>query len=438
MAPLAGLCAPCRAAPPARAAPRRAAARPRTVVPAVACLSSRGASAGLGSWAPPPAGAARRARTARPGRGARLVVRADEDYYSLLGVSRGADARELKRAYRQLARKYHPDVNKEPGAEDKFKQISNAYEVLSDDQKRSIYDQFGEAGLKGGMGGFGGPGAAGMGDFSNPFDLFESFFGGAGGMGGMGGAGRAQRNRPVQGDDERFDLEVDFREAVFGVETELECVRLEGCGTCEGSGTKPGTSPTTCGTCGGTGQVVSVARTPLGNFQQVSTCPTCGGAGQQSTPCTACGGDGRVKRSKRISLRVPAGVATGSRLRVRSEGNAGRRGGPPGDLYVFISVRPDRELTRDKQNILSSVTIPYTDAILGTVVQVTTVDGEVDLKIPAGVQPNATLVMKGKGVPKLGSPQQRGDHFVTVKVSIPTSLDERSKQLVEELASLSG
>lgn len=419
--------------PTSRVASRAA----RRAVPARAAASAaRGLSARKSASV---AGAAlaggRRLAAAGPRRGDGLVVRAEQDYYALLGVSRGADARELKRAYRQLARKFHPDVNKEPGAEEKFKKISNAYEVLSDDQKRAIYDQFGEAGLKGAGGPGGAYGGPGM-DFSNPFDLFESFFGGAG-MGGMGGGARS-RSRPVQGDDERYDLEIDFREAVFGCEFELDCVRLEGCDTCDTTGVKPGTKPTTCGTCGGTGQVVSVARTPLGNFQQVSTCQACGGAGQISQPCNTCGGDGRVRRSKRISLRVPPGVATGSRLRVRGEGNAGRRGGPPGDLYVFISTRPDPELTRDKQNILSSVTIDYTRAILGTTCQVMTVDGVVDLKIPAGVQPNATLVMKGKGVPKLGAPTQRGDHFVTVKVTIPTSPSSKEKELIEQLAELTG
>eukprot|EP00899_Mesostigma_viride_P014524 jgi/Mesvir1/23072/Mv16069-RA.2 len=307
-----------------------------------------------------------------------FVVRAGEDYYSLLGVAKNADKAELKKAYRRLARKYHPDVNKEPGAEEKFKEISNAYEVLSDDQKRQIYDTYGEAGLKGAPG-MGGPGGMG-GDFSNPFDLFETFFGG--GM--ASGRGAAMRNRPTQGDDERQDVVLDFKEAVFGCVKEIQTSRLETCATCTGSGSKAGTSPETCSTCGGSGQVISSARTPLGTFQQVTTCQVCGGEGQISTPCSTCGGDGRVRRKKDISLRVPPGVDNGSRLRVAKEGNAGRRGGPPGDLFVFISVRSDPELRRDGVNILSTVTISYTEAILGTTVKVTTVDGDVDLKIPAG------------------------------------------------------
>jgi molecular chaperone DnaJ len=369
-------------------------------------------------------------------RGQTLIVKAGTDYYELLGVSRSADTKELKKAYRSLARKYHPDVNKEPGAEDKFKEISNAYEVLSDDQKKAIYDQYGEAGLKGGMGG--GYGGAGMGDFTNPFDLFESFFGGGGGMGGMGGMGgrssAQSRNRPTQGDDERFDLEIDFLEAVFGCEKELDVMRLEDCDTCSGSGVKAGTRPSTCGTCGGQGQVIATVRTPLGNFQQVTTCQACGGNGQTSTPCPKCGGDGRVRKSKRISLRVPAGVDSGSRLRVRSEGNAGRKGGPPGDLYVFIAVREDPDLKRfESINISTTVTIPYTKAILGTTVKVRTVDGTVDLKIPTGVQPGATLLMAKRGVPKLGNPNVRGDQYVKVKVTIPNKISNEEKALVEEL-----
>ena len=240
----------------------------------------------------------------------------------------------------QLARKFHPDVNKEPGAEEKFKQISNAYEVLSDDQKRPIYDRFGEAGLKGG--GPGGPGGFGGGasDFNNPFDIFEQFFGGGmggggmGGMGGMGGAGAGQRQRstrPTPGSDERHDLTLEFSEAVFGCSKEVDVSRLESCEACTGSGVKAGTTPSRCGTCGGAGQVVQAVRTPLGAFQQVLTCPACEGAGETSTPCSSCAGDGRVRRSKRISLRVPPGVDGGSRLRVRGEGSAGRRGGEPGD-----------------------------------------------------------------------------------------------------------
>ncbi|KAL1533656.1 Chaperone protein dnaJ A7A, chloroplastic [Salvia divinorum] len=361
-------------------------------------------------------------------RGARLIVRAERDYYSVLGVSKNSSKSEIKSAYRKLARSYHPDVNKEAGAEDKFKEISNAYEILSDDEKRSIYDKYGEAGLKGA--------GAGMGDFSNPFDLFESLFEGMGGMGGMGMGGRGSRNRATEGEDQVYNLVLNFKEAVFGAEKEIEITRLETCSTCDGSGAKPGTEASKCSTCGGQGQVVSSARTPLGVFQQVMTCSTCGGTGEISTPCNTCGGDGRVRKSKRISLKVPAGVDSGSRLRVRSEGNAGRRGGPPGDLFVLIEVLADPVLKRDDTNILYTCKVSYTDAILGTTMKVPTVDGMVDLRIPAGTQPGTTLVMAKKGVPFLNKSNMRGDQLVKVQVEIPKRLSGEERKLIEELADL--
>ena len=272
-------------------------------------------------------------------------------------------------------------------------------------------------------------------DFSNPFDLFESLFEGMGGMGGMGGA-RAARNRPMQGDDESYNLVLNFKDAIFGIEKEIEITRLESCTTCDGSGVKPGTKPSKCTTCGGQGQVVSSVRTPLGVFQQVMTCSACNGTGENSTPCNTCSGDGRVRRTKRISLKVPAGVDSGSRLRVRSEGNAGRRGGEPGDLYVFIEVLSDQVLKRDGTNILHTSKVSYIDAILGTVIKVPTVDGMVDLKVPAGTQPGTTLVMAKKGVPFLGKPNMRGDQLVKVQVEIPKRLSGEEKKLIEELASL--
>ncbi|XP_024517782.1 chaperone protein dnaJ A7A, chloroplastic isoform X2 [Selaginella moellendorffii] len=356
----------------------------------------------------------------------RLIARAENEYYDILGVPKTASKAEIKTAYRKLARQFHPDVNKEPDADKKFKEISNAYEVLSDDDKRSIYDKYGEAGLKGAGAGAG---------FSNPFDLFEAFFGGmGGGMGGMGG--RQARNRPMQGDDERYDLQLEFKEAVFGTDKEIETVRLESCATCNGSGAKPGTTPVNCSQCGGQGQVVSTAQTPLGMFRQVSTCPSCGGTGQTSTPCSTCSGDGRVRKSKRINLKVPAGVDSGSRLRVRSEGNAGKNNGPPGDLYVFIKVRSDAELKREGNNIVISAKVSYIDAILGTTIKVPTVDGPVDLRIPPGTQPGTTLVMSKKGVPILGKPTLRGDQLVRVQVEIPKRLSSDERRLIEELAAV--
>lgn len=356
----------------------------------------------------------------------RLKVMADVDYYNLLGVSKNSSKSEIKTAYRKLARQYHPDVNKESDAEARFKEISNAYEVLSDDEKRSIYDQYGEAGLKG-------AGAGGASGFSNPFDLFETFFGGMG-MGGMGGT--STRSRPMQGADEQYDLRLNFLEAIFGTTKDIDVSRLETCNTCDGSGAKPGTSPKPCSRCGGQGQVVSTARTPLGEFRQISTCPACSGAGETSTPCNTCRGDGRERKKKSISLKVPAGVDSGSRLRVRSEGNAGKRGGPPGDLYVFISVLPDPYLSRDGNNILTTCRVSYIDAILGTSKKVPTVDGETDLKIPAGTQPGTTLVMSKKGAPMLGKPSSRGDQLVRVEVEIPKYLSGEERKLIDQLADL--
>lgn len=253
-------------------------------------------------------------------------------------------------------------------------------------------------------------------------------------MGGMGG--RGSPNRPVNGQDEYYNLILDFKEAVFGVEKELEISRLESCGTCNGSGAKPGTEPRICNTCGGQGQVVTSTRTPLGIFQQVTTCSSCGGTGEITTPCETCGGDGLVRRTKRISLKVPAGVDSGSRLRVRSEGSAGRRGGSPGDLFVIIDVIPDPALKREDTNILTSCKVSYIDAILGTTTKVPTVDGMVDLKIPPGTQPNTTLVMAKKGVPYLNKRNMRGDQLVRVQVEIPKRLNSEERKLVEELANL--
>lgn len=249
--------------------------------------------------------------------------------------------------------------------------------------------------------------------------------------------GRGSRSRATEGEDQIYTLVLDFKEAVFGVEKEIEVTRLEACSACEGSGAKPGTRTSKCSTCGGQGQVVQSARTPLGVFQQVMTCSSCGGAGEISTPCNTCNGDGRVRKSKRISLKVPAGVDSGSRLRVRGEGNAGRRGGAPGDLFVLIDVLPDPVLKRDDTNILYTCKVSYIDAILGTTTKVPTVDGIVDLKIPAGTQPGTTLVMAKKGVPILNKSNMRGDQLVKVQVEIPKRLSGDERKLIEELADIS-
>ncbi|XP_057494654.1 chaperone protein dnaJ A7A, chloroplastic-like isoform X1 [Actinidia eriantha] len=364
-------------------------------------------------------------------RGTRLIVRADSNYYSVLGVSKKASKSEIKTAYRKLARSYHPDVNKEPRAEQKFKEISNAYEVLSDDEKRPIYDKYGEAGLKGsGMG-------MGMEDFGDPFDLFETLFDSFGGMGGMGMGGRGSWARATEGEDQIYNLVLNFKEAVFGVEKEIEIIGLETCGTCDGSGSKPGTKSSKCSTCRGQGQVSTSLRTPLGTFRQAMTCSSCGGIGETPTPCNTCRGDGRVRESKRISLKVPGACDSGDRLRVRGEGNAGKRGGPHGDLFVIIDVLQDPVFKRDDMNILYNCQVSYIDAILGTKMSVPTVDGTADLKIPSGTQPGTTLVMAKKGVPfRYKKTNARGDQLVKVQVEIPKRLSDEERKLVEELSNL--
>ncbi|KMT01527.1 hypothetical protein BVRB_9g215310 [Beta vulgaris subsp. vulgaris] len=352
-----------------------------------------------------------------------LIARAERNYYSVLGVEENAMKSEIKTAYKKLARTYHPDVNKEPGAEQKFKDISNAYEVLSDDEKRSIYDRYGEDGLKGG------PGGPGMGGFSSIFDELLNNFDGMG----MGGS---FRNGFSEGEDLAYSLRLDFKEAVFGVDKDIEITRLEDCPTCEGSGAKPGSKSYVCRTCNGHGQVISSMRTPFGIVQQALSCPDCDGMGESCTPCSKCRGEGRVKKPKKITVKAPAGVDTGNKMRFEAEGNSGRKGGPPGDLFVVFKVREDPVLKRDGNNIFYTCKVSYTDAILGTVIKVPTVDGMSDLKIPPGTQPDVTLSMAKKGVPFLNRMNRRGDQLVKVQVEIPKRLDGEERKLIEKLANI--
>ncbi len=350
------------------------------------------------------------------------------DYYDLLGVGRDADADSLKRAYRRLARQYHPDINKEPGAEERFKEIGRAYEVLGDPQTRARYDQFGEAGVGGAAG------MPDMGDMGGFADLFETFFSGFGGAGPT--PGRAQQRGPQQGDDLRYDLTVEFTQAVFGQEKEIKIPHLETCDSCGGSGSKPGSAPATCNTCAGAGQVRRATRTPFGSFTQVAECPTCGGTGQVIVdPCSACGGKGIKQVRKKLRINIPAGVDTGTRLRVSGEGNAGLRGGPSGDLYVFLKVKSHPRLKRDGLTINSDINVSYLQAILGDLIEVDTVNGPTKLEIPAGTQPNAVLTLENKGIPKLGNPVARGNHCITVNVNLPNRLSEQEEKLLKELAS---
>nr|B8HLD2.1 RecName: Full=Chaperone protein DnaJ [Cyanothece sp. PCC 7425] len=353
------------------------------------------------------------------------------DYYDILGVSRDAGQEDLKQAYRRLARKYHPDVNKEAGAEERFKEINRAYEVLSDPETRARYDRFGEAGVSGAAAGYGD-----MGDMGGFADIFESIFSGFGGV----GAGTSRRRTgPSRGDDLRFDLKLEFREAIFGGEKQIRITHLETCTTCNGSGAKPGTKPRTCGTCGGAGQVRRATRTPFGSFTQVSVCPTCNGKGQViEDKCETCGGNGQAQVTKKLKITIPAGVDTGTRLRVSNEGDAGQQGGPAGDLYVYLFVQEDPEFRREGINILSEVKISYLQAILGSRLMVNTVDGEVELTIPPGTQPNTVLTLENHGVPRLGNPVSRGDHLITVLLEIPTRISAEERELLEKLAKIRG
>lgn len=354
------------------------------------------------------------------------------DYYEILGVSRDADKEEIKRAYRRLARKYHPDVNKEEGAEETFKEINRAYEVLSEPEIRARYDRFGEAGVSGAAGA--GPGFGDMGDMGLG-DIFETFFGGFG----MQGQQRTRRSGPVRGDDLRLDLKLDFREAIFGGEKEIRISHLETCNTCGGSGAKPGTRPKACGTCSGTGQVRRATRTPFGSFTQVSTCPTCNGTGQIiEDRCSDCSGNGQKQETKKLKINVPAGVDNGTRLRVSGEGDAGKSGGPAGDLYVYLFVNEDAEFQREGINILSVIKIGYLQAILGCRLEVNTVDGPTEITLEPGTQPNTVVRLENKGVPRLGNPVSRGDHMLTVMVEIPTKLTAKERELLEELAKIRG
>lgn len=360
------------------------------------------------------------------------------DYYETLGVSRDADKEEIKQAYRRLARKYHPDVNKEPGAEERFKEINRAYEVLSEPEMRARYDRFGEAGVGGAAAGAGG--FQDFGDFGGfAADIFESFFSGFGG-GGMGTQTASRKRGPARGDDLRLDLKLEFREAVFGGEKEIRISHLETCNTCEGSGAKPGTRPRTCSTCNGQGQVRRAARTPFGSFTQVSVCPTCNGTGQMiEEKCETCGGRGQRQETKKLKITIPAGVDNGTRLRVTGEGDSGQRNGPAGDLYVYLYVNDDVEFRREGINILSTLKVSYIQAILGSRIEVNTVDDiPQELLVPPGTQPGTVLTLEGKGVPKLGNPVARGDHLITIQVDIPTKLGAEERELLEKIAKIHG
>lgn len=349
------------------------------------------------------------------------------DYYELLGVEKGVGDDDLKKAYRKLARKYHPDVNKEAEAEARFKEISEAYEVLSDPQKRAAYDQYGHAGMGGFESGFGGGFDGGFGGFG---DIFEAFFGGMGGQGGRG----ARRRGPERGSDLRYDMEIDFREAVFGVEKTVDIQHLETCNDCFGTGAKEGSQISKCSQCKGAGQVQTVTRTPFGQFAQVTTCPRCKGEGQTiDQPCPTCKGEGKRAANKQLKVKIPAGVDTGARLRVTGEGDSGSRNGPPGDLFIVLHVQPDKVFQRRDTELFQTFAISYAQAVLGAEVEVPTLEGNQKLKIPPGTQNGAVFSLRGQGVPYLNDPRRRGDLHVEVYVQVPTSVNDEEIELLKRL-----
>jgi molecular chaperone DnaJ len=355
---------------------------------------------------------------------------AQRDYYEILGVPKNASSEDLKSAFRRLARQYHPDVNKDPDAEERFKEINEAYAVLSDPEKRSAYDRFGHAGVKG-MGG--------APDFTNvDFSDFADIFGDLFGFGGFGRSSRRSRNSPRRGADLQYRLDLNFEEAVFGAEKEIEITRDEVCSTCNGSGAEPGTSPQRCTTCNGTGEVRQVRQTILGSMVQVATCPTCNGQGETiATPCHTCQGRGleRITRKKVVS--IPAGVDTGTQIRLAGEGQPGLNGGPHGNLYIVIQVKQHKYFRRRDNDVLLDLDINVAQAALGAEVEIPTVDGPAKLKIPSGTQPGKVLRMRGKGVPHLRG-SGRGDQLVVVNVDIPSHLSSEQRQLFEQLAKTMG
>lgn len=349
------------------------------------------------------------------------------DYYDVLGVDKNASGDDIKKAYRKLAKKYHPDLNPDDkaGAEAKFKEATEAYEVLSDAEKKQKYDQFGHAAFdQTAGGGYGGGGFGGGFDFDMG-DIFSSFFGG-----GFGGGQRSNPNAPQRGRDISYNIDLTFNEACFGVEKDVTVNHLEKCDQCNGTGAAKGSTPETCPTCHGTGQVRTVQRTAFGNFQSVRPCDTCSGKGTiNKNPCTSCHGEGHLRKGKKVRVKIPAGINEGQQVYVRGEGDAGKNGGPSGDLILNIRVRNHKLFIRQGYDILCDYPVSFVQATLGAEVQVPTIDGKVSYTIPEGTQPGTVFRLKGKGVPKLNS-NQRGDQYVTLKVEIPKGLNEKQKDIL--------
>ncbi|MCQ2958197.1 MAG: molecular chaperone DnaJ [Candidatus Gastranaerophilales bacterium] len=354
-----------------------------------------------------------------------------KDYYEILGVPKDASQSDIKNAFRQQARKLHPDVNKAPDAEERFKELGQAYEVLSNEEKRAMYDRYGAEGLENAGFDTSGPFAGGFGDLS---EILASFFGG-GDFGGFGGFGGGRNpNGPRRGSDLRLDIKLEFKEAVFGAEKEVEIEHLETCKTCNGSGAKHGSSPVTCPRCHGTGQVRQETRTIMGSFVQVGACPDCHGKGQIiKDKCPDCQGRGVKEVTSKINLKIPAGVDNGSQMRIASQGDAGTNGGSTGDLYVVLHVLADKKFKRDEFNLYTTENITFSQAVLGDSIEIETLDGKETLNISPYTQTDSIIKVKGKGVPYLNNSSKRGDLFVKVVVVTPTNISSEEKKLYQRL-----
>ena len=353
------------------------------------------------------------------------------DYYEVLGVSKGASEDEIKKAYKKLARKYHPDLNPDnKEAEEKFKEVNEAYEILSDPNKKARYDQFGFAGVDPnyGAGGAGGGFDGGF-DFGDLGDIFGSFFGG-----GFGGGRRTNPNAPQRGESIRLSLAISFEEAAFGCEKEVSVDRMEQCGTCHGNGCAAGTTPEVCPDCHGTGQVQVRRQTPMGVFATSSPCGRCGGKGKIiHQPCPDCRGSGAVRRRKTIQVSIPAGIDTGQTISVRGQGSAGKNGGPAGDLLVTITVRPHELFRREGTSVLCDAPITFAQAVLGAELEIPTIDGKVKYDLPEGTQSGTTFRLKGKGIPAING-RGRGDQYVTVYIETPRNLNREQKEALKKFA----
>lgn len=351
------------------------------------------------------------------------------DYYEVLGVPKNADANELKKAYRKLAMEYHPDRNKSEDAAEKFKEINRAYEVLSDDQKRSVYDRFGHAGVDGQAGGAGG--FEGFTHFDGFGDIFDAFFGGASRRGG-------RRRGPARGADLRYNLKLTFEEAVFGTEKEIEYQRQERCETCEGRGAEPGSELVTCPECNGAGEIRRSQQSIFGQFVNVTACGRCQGEGRIiPNPCETCRGTGRTRQTRKIEVKVPAGVEDGQQIRLTGEGESGPRGGEPGHLFVALNVQPHEVFERVEDHIVLELPVNLAQAALGAEIEIPTLDGELAFEVPAGTQSGEDFVIRGKGVPHLRG-TGRGDMVVRVTVVVPETLNDEQRDLLEKLAATMG